>query len=89
MQTTEQDKEEPPRDSRWLLGVGRSLELLLIGFAIILKIEEQLQCPSGRNVEACLDTSKDTCQVGTLWASIYGSAFQYLSSEIIKYLQRG
>lgn len=71
MQTTEQDKEEPPRESRWLLGVGMSLELLLIGFAIILKIEEQLQCPSGRNVEACLDTSKDTCQVGTLWASIH------------------
>lgn len=66
MQTTEQDKEEPPRESRWLLGVGMSLELLLIGFAIILKNEGQLQCPSGRNVEACLDTSKDTCQVGTL-----------------------
>lgn len=49
MQTTGQDKEEPPppRESRWLLGVGMSLELLLIGFAIILRNEGQLQCPSG------------------------------------------
>lgn len=49
MQTTEQDKEKPPppQESRWLLGVGMSLELLLIGFVIILRNEGKLQCPSG------------------------------------------